>query len=39
MFVTAEVKMVQKNGDFTAKKLRAVMKYIFLTGNKAKKTL
>jgi transposase len=28
--------MGQNNGDFTAKECRAVMKYIFLTGNSAK---
>jgi hypothetical protein len=29
--------MTQNNGDFTAKECRAVMNYIFLKGNSAKK--
>jgi transposase len=29
--------MVQSNGDFTAKECQAVMKYVFLKGNSAKK--
>jgi transposase len=33
----SEVKMAQNNGDFTAKECRAVMKYLFLKGNSAKK--
>jgi predicted HAD superfamily hydrolase len=31
------MKMAQNNGDFTAKEFRAVMKYLFLKGNSAKK--
>jgi hypothetical protein len=31
--------MVQNNGDFIAKECRAVMKYLFLKGNSAKKKI
>jgi hypothetical protein len=39
MFVADLKKMAQNNGDFTAKECRAVMKYLFLKVNSAKKFL
>jgi transposase len=33
------MKIVQNNGDFTAKEYRAVMKYLFPEGNSAKKKI
>jgi hypothetical protein len=35
----SEARMEQNNGDFSVKECRAVMKYLFLKGNLAKKNM
>jgi hypothetical protein len=39
VFCRSEMKMAQASGAFTAQECRVVMKYLFLKGNSAKKSM